>query len=305
MESRTPRLETSAVFKSILVAARNTEADHTALARAKLCASPGATVTLLDVVYEPALEGYLGNKEIYEPLRSRVVRERRQRVEKLAETLTADGVAAAGSAVWDHPLEEAIAKEARRVRADLVVATPLPSHRGGLAHSDWRLVTTCPVPVLIARSSAAHTYQRIVAALDPYHAHAKPAELDAAILASAKAMQAVTGATLTAVYCYLPINYFGADVGVQWSGFEHRRLEALHELLDAANLPRTAARLVEGLPHAVLERMLDGGEADLIVMGGLARGRLKELVIGSTAERVLHRAHGDVLVVKPAAATSQ
>jgi nucleotide-binding universal stress UspA family protein len=39
-------------------------------------------------------------------------------------------------------------------------------------------------------------------------------------------------------------------------------------------------------------------------MGALARGRLKELVIGSTAERVLHRAHGDVLIVKPAPAVS-
>jgi universal stress protein E len=304
MERSPPRLETCGVFKSILVVARNTEADHTALARAKLCAGSAAPVTVLDVVYEPALEGYLGNKEIYEPLRSRVVRERKQRAEKLAETLTADGIAATGSAVWDHPLEAAIAKEARRLRADLVIATPLPSDRGGLAHSDWRLVTTCPVPVLIARSSAAHGYRRIVAALDPYHAHAKPADLDGAILASAKAVQALTGATLTAVHCFMPINYFGADVGVQWSGFEHRRLEALHELLDAVNLPRTTARLVEGPPHTVLEQMLDGGEADLVVMGALARGRLKELVIGSTAERVLHRAHGDVLVVKPAAAVS-
>jgi nucleotide-binding universal stress UspA family protein len=41
------------------------------------------------------------------------------------------------------------------------------------------------------------------------------------------------------------------------------------------------------------------GEADLVVMGGLARGRLAELLLGSTAERVLHHGRGDVLVVKP------
>ena len=304
MESSAPPLETSGVFKNILVVARNTEADQTALARAKLCARSGATVTVLDVVYEPALEGYLGNKEIYEPLRSRVVRERRQRAEKLAETLAAGGIGATGSAVWDHPLEAVIAKEARRVHADLVIATPLPSDRGGLAHSDWRLVTTCPAPVLIARSNATRAYRRVVAALDPYHAHAKPADLDAAILANAQEVRAVTGATLTAIYCYTPLNYLAADVAVPPPVFEDGRLEALHELLDAANVPRTAARLVEGAPHTVLERMLDGGDADLVVMGALARGRLKELVIGSTAERVLHRAHGDVLIVKPAAAVS-
>jgi hypothetical protein len=39
--------------------------------------------------------------------------------------------------------------------------------------------------VLIARSNATRAYGRVVAALDPYHAHAKPADLDAAILANA------------------------------------------------------------------------------------------------------------------------
>lgn len=276
-----------------------------ALARAKVCAGSTAIVTLLDVVYEPALEGYLGNTQVYEPLRSRVVRERRQRAETLAQSMTASGVACAGTAVWDHPLEDAVAKEVRRLRADLVIAAPLASDGGGLAHSDWRLITTCPAPVLVVKSTAADPYRDIVAALDPFHAHAKPADLDDAILANAKSVRAVTGATLTALYCYLPLNYFGAELSAPPNGFEDGRLEALHELLDAANVPRTAARLVEGEPHTVLERMLDGGEADLVVMGALARGRLKELVVGNTAERVLHRARGDVLVVKPAAAAAR
>jgi len=34
-------------------------------------------------------------------------------------------------------------------------------------------------------------------------------------------------------------------------------------------------------------------------MGALARGRLAEFLIGSTAERVLHHGRGDVLVIKP------
>ena len=55
---------------------------------------------------------------------------------------------------------------------------------------------------------------------------------------------------------------------------------------------------VAGAPHAVIEDLQRRGEADLVVMGGLARGRLAELLIGSTAERVLHQGFGDVLVVK-------
>ena len=44
----------------------------------------------------------------------------------------------------------------------------------------------------------------------------------------------------------------------------------------------------------------DRGEADVVVMGVLARGRVKEWLIGSTAERVLHGVPIDVLAVKPA-----
>ena len=45
--------------------------------------------------------------------------------------------------------------------------------------------------------------------------------------------------------------------------------------------------------------MQQRGEADLIVMGALARGRFAELILGNTAERVLHYGGGDVLVVTP------
>jgi universal stress protein E len=34
-------------------------------------------------------------------------------------------------------------------------------------------------------------------------------------------------------------------------------------------------------------------------MGAISRSRLRELFIGSTAERILDRLHCDVLVVKP------
>jgi len=49
----------------------------------------------------------------------------------------------------------------------------------------------------------------------------------------------------------------------------------------------------------VLAKMQQRGEADLVVMGALARGRFAELVVGNTAERVLHYGNSDVLVVTP------
>jgi universal stress protein E len=56
---------------------------------------------------------------------------------------------------------------------------------------------------------------------------------------------------------------------------------------------------VVGTPHDVLRTMQQRGEADVIVMGALARGRVAEFIVGNTAERVLHDASADVLLVAP------
>jgi universal stress protein E len=290
-----------AMFRKILVLVRGRDPAQPALQRAALCASSNTELVLLDVVHEPLLDGYLGNTEIYEPLRARVVAERSEYVQELVAALLARGLEVTGKAVWDHPLDEAVAKEVRARGADLVViARPGPGV-GGLSHSDWRLISTCPAPVLVVRGSAEHKYRHIVAAVDPFHTHAKPAKLDLAILDQARELQAQTGATLRAIHCFAPFEYFGANLPMsanQTSGEDVRRAE-LENILRKSDLQAAAARLETGATHEVIKRLAEDGEADVVVMGALARGRIKDWLIGSTAERVLHDARVDVLAVKP------
>lgn len=274
-------------------------ANEAVLARLPQVARRGAEVGVLDVVHVPALDGYLGNTAIYEQLRTRVLAERRERAATLAQKLRDEGFAAHATAVWGHPREDAVARHAAAVSAALVVF--VPHIGGGLSHGDWRLVQTCPTPTLIVNGPGSKPYRRVVAAVDPFHANAKPADLDAAILAVAKVLAERNRASLTAVHCYVPVSYFGAELGPPLASddnFSDARREALDELLRAAQVDPAAAKVVAGEPHAVLQRMSETGEADVIVMGVLVRGRIKELLIGSTAERVLHHTRADVLVVK-------
>lgn len=290
------------MFKKILVIPNADDPHQPVVSRALLCADSATDVEVFDAVYEPLLEGYLGNKEIYARLRSRVLRERLDRVQALAKVFTDAGHRASATALWDHPLDRVIAREATSKHVDLVVTAPMQSHIGGLSHGDWQLVLTCPAPVLLVKSDGAPKYRHIVAAVDPFHAHAKPADLDALILSYAKRLQELTGARLTVLHCFTPMGYFGADLGessIPSDTESQDRQHALHDLLRAAGVDVTAARLVAGAPHAVLGEMIDRGEADLIVMGALARGRLAHLLVGSTAERVLHRSSADVFVVNP------
>jgi universal stress protein E len=289
------------MFDKVLVLADHGDPNHPALRRALACTGQGGEVEIFDAVYEPMLEGYLGNKAVYEPLRSRVLAERRARAAALAHAVESWGVRGTAHAIWAHPLHRAVADEVAARGIGLVVIAPARA-QGGLSHSEWQLVTSCPAPVLVVKSDAQSPYRSIVAAVDPFHSHAKPADLDGAILRHAKALQADMRAALTVLHCYTPVEYFGADLGqppAHDPAFADGRQEALQALCRDAGLPPAAAKLVAGAPHTVLESLAERGEADLIVMGALARGRFAELVVGNTAERVLHHGQPDVLIVKP------
>jgi universal stress protein E len=295
------------MFDKVLMLADGDDPNQPALRRSLQCVDDAGELEVFTAVYEPMLEGYLGNKQIYEPLRSRVVRERRERVASLARAAESWGVKAHGNAVWAHPLGQAVADEVAARGIDLVVGAPAEVHQGGaaatsgLSHSVWQLVTSCPVPMLVVKSDGQAPYRHIVAAVDPFHAHAKPAALDAEILRVAAGLKKRTGAALTVLHCYVPVDYFGAELGplpTQEAALTAARDEAMRALCLEAGVPSTAMRLVAGAPHTVLQDLQRSGEADLIVMGALARGRLAEFLLGSTAERVLHHGRGDVLVVK-------
>jgi universal stress protein E len=263
-------------------------------------------VEVFEPVYESLLEGYYGNKEIYEPLRRRLVQERLEHALVLAAELKAGGCHVSADAVWDHPLDRAIARRVVARDIDLVVTQPLAGRAGALSNADWRLLAICPAPVLVVNSDGTTQYRHIAAAVDPLHAHAKPAELDEAILEHAKALQSLSGADLRVLHCFVPLAQLGAGADFDQlplkdaeSAFEQGRRHEVEQLVAKAGLPRSVIELSSGRPEAVLQRMAEHGEADLVIMGALSRGRLKDFLIGSTAERVLHRSTVDVLAVKP------
>jgi universal stress protein E len=314
MEPASSLAETPRMFKRILVLADGNDPGQPAVRRALGCVDDDGALEIFAIVYEPALEGYMGNTAIYEPLRQRVLAERRENATALARAVESQGVRSSAKAVWAQPMHAAVAAEVEAGGIDLVVAAPANLHQGGggrdrgLTHGDWQVVANCPAPLLIVKSDGVAKYRSIVAAVDPFHTHAKPAELDREILGRARALQAATGGTLTALHCYLPVEYFGADlagIAPRDPRFVDARLEAVRQLCTDAGVPPSAARLVAGAPHAVIGAMQQRGEADLVIMGALARGRFAELILGNTAERVLHHGNGDVLVVTPPRANAR
>src|SRR5687767_4928974 len=134
---------------------------------------------------------------------------RREQLEKVAARIRKHGIDVDVAADWDYPPYEAIIRKAQRVSADLVV---VENHHGTgrhparwlLAYTDWELLRLCPIPVLLVKSRRLYHRPRVLAAVDPSHAYAKPSNLDRQILrAGAQLVHALRG-ELHALHVFNP-----------------------------------------------------------------------------------------------------
>ncbi len=280
---------------------------HTSAAAVRAVAiarSTGASLEVYDVVHEPALAPYRGIEAVHDRVRDRMVADRAERLGRLAERLSVDGVKVEATAQWGERVDRSVARRVLERDVDLVITDS--THRSDESHEqDWRVVAMCPVPVLIARRPPASAYRRVIAAVDPLHAHAKPGALDQAILQHAHSVSQLFGASLHVVHCYVPLTAMGmgADAGLvageAQDAFDASVRKAVQSALDEAGLHGVQASVQAGRPETVLDRLASEDHATLIVMGALSRSGLKRLLIGSTAERFLRRSTADVLLVNP------
>lgn len=225
-------------------------------------------------------------------------------LEGLAQPLRAAGLDVS-TAARDAPTADALLDEAADFGADLLVHGTARGRR--FADADWRIVRDAPCPVLFTQGAPPSGYRQALAAVDPLHAHDKPAALDDALVGAAQALVDPAGGQLHLLHCHLPPQYVPMRApGAGARGALHpedRPLEVLRlALQQLAQRHGIAADNVYLEPGDAREGILDmAGRlgADLVVMGAVSRSRLKRLLIGSTTEAVLDRLPCDVLAVKP------
>lgn len=293
------------MFKNILLVPSSDEPTQPGVKRVTELAARSASVEVFKPVHDTLLDGYMGRADLYERLRNRLVEEHSERIAAIARQLASHGLESFAKAQWSRAYDQAIAHEVMAQRIDLVVTEPLRGDVGGWTQQDWRMLSLCPAPVLVVKSDGTDPYQRLVAAVEPLHKHAKPAELDAAILALAGSLQSALRGTLRVVHCFSPLTNLAIDAAESLPlddaerALEEAHRNRLRELVTQAGLPAESAEILAGKPSEVLGALYERGEADLVVMGALSRGRIKDFLIGSTAERLLRRVDGDVLLVKP------
>jgi universal stress protein E len=234
-----------------------------------------------------------------------------EELERIAARLRREGLTVRVAADWDFPAHEAIVRQAGRSKADLIVAECHAGRRltPWLLHlTDWELLRASSVPVLLVKSTRKWRRPVVLAALDPTHAFAKPARLDAEILKAGAQVAGALRGSLHAMHAYaalpvgtLPVTGATADFVEQIaSAAQSRARKAFDHALRTVKIPRSRRHLVEGLPVEAVPRTAREVGSAILVMGAISRSGLKRIVIGNTAERVISRLPCDILVVKPA-----
>ena len=283
-----------------------------ALAKAAMLANKtGAQVTLFHSLYSP----YVAGEQFYSPdaLEKDIegaVNARKAQLAKLARQLEKDGGGVRVRVRWDYPVYESIVREVMRERIDLVVAE---SHRHTrvarvvLSNTDWQLIRLCPCPVLFVKTATPYDRLRVLAAVDPLHAHAKPGALDSAILQAGRDLAEAFNGRLHAVHSYMLATPFTSGVLMEpvplpVNVAEQHLAEvkqAFEKLVEPFGLGPRRTHLRAGNAGEEIPEVAEEIDAAVVVMGAVSRSGLKRLFIGSTAERVIDHLKCDVLVLKP------
>ena len=304
------------MYKKILLAIGHLDHPHSrAIARtAELARRSGAAVELFHGLGDPTYLSTLvpgGGREVRALMRESGAAAR-ARLQRLAASTLFRDVQVSVHAEWDHPPYAAVVRRAQRIAADLVVTE---THGHGRAARwlfgsvDWELVRACPCPLLIVRSRGQRRDGSVLAAIDPLHAHDKPARLDREILRHALSLSRLLDGPLHVAHTWLPLAlvlpaspamaepmYVPPEAA---RSYQQAITRGFQRLTKPLRLPRKQLHLTPGDVVAELPAVARRARAATVVMGAVSRSGLKNLIIGHTAQRLMDRIPSDILVIKP------
>ncbi len=218
-----------------------------------------------------------------------------------------------------------IVHEVLRNRRDLVVKIPEASDWLDrlFGSEDMHLLRKCPCPVWLVKSEAPKAYRRILATVDVDDRY-QPDELETrhalnrqvlelagslalsefAELHVAHAWDAVGESAMLGAFVYEPedkvITYVDQVRRQHEASLDGLMREVTRQLGQAAMEylnPRT--HLVKGLARKEIPALAKQINADLVVMGTVARTGVPGFIMGNTAETILNQIDCSVLAIKP------
>ena len=308
-------------FSNILFVSDRTTDDSAALGQAVALASNNqARLTVVGLVETSEREKAASNAKI-ELLLDAMVEQRRDELQSLVRDIYAAGITIENKVLVGKGFLQII-REVLRHERDLVIKSAKAA--GKFARSfgttDMKLLRKCPCPVWLVKPSQQGAFRQILVALDYDHEDPQVEVLNVQLLEMAMSLAVSESARLHVIHAWrLPHEDLltSSHTRIYFTEHEIDRMVKEEEAIRRAWLEALVARrwgllgkeaadgleprlhLPRGRANELVPDVSNKVGADLVVMGSLARAGIPGLLVGNTAEDILHRIHCSVLTVKP------
>ena len=246
-------------------------------------------------------------------LRQKAIDEQFAVLEKMTEPLRDKGLRVTQKVAWDRPLNEAIVREAIEIEPDFVFKDT--HHHSALSrtlltNTDWHLIRECPFPLWLVKPDGERKTASVMAAVDPTDEHGQTTLLDQQILGSAQFIADHLHKPLQLVHVFEPPPMLlagtlpgsapsaGVDMGTISEQAHQAHADALDRFAREAGITPANVHMKEGDQVELLPEAATELNAEVVVMGAVARSALQRAIIGHTAEKTLETFACDVVIVK-------
>lgn len=234
----------------------------------------------------------------YDAVKDEILADNQERLDQLVQGQNVETILD-----WQAHPYQGVASQAEALSAVLIVMMMSEHHAlSDLLHKgdDWHLLREAPCPVLLL-SRMEHPFRSVVAAVDCLKDSEHTQALNARVLDEARALADTMKLPLSVISVMPDPGYAYGELAASKLIVEYRShaesvvREAQNQLL--ARLGVTAERQIVavGAVERELEKAVE--DAGILVIGTIANKGWKGFFIGNTAERLLTRAKGDMLVV--------
>jgi universal stress protein E len=231
-------------------------------------------------------------------------------VEQVLEDLVDEAARRKVRARWavasGYPWMEIIREVRRNGHQMVLVGSRNPAHkrRRLLGSTSTKLLRKCPAPVWVVRPETESAIKTVVVADELSDVGRRCVEL------GVRAAQLLDARLLVLHAAQYPLEGHLRRTGASSTQIDayrektrHKAEQILHEHLSMTDYRTitqgTQVQVIEGPPDVVIEEALTEHQADVLVMGTVARGGIPGLLVGNTAERLLPVVNCSLIAIKP------
>ena len=235
-----------------------------------------------------------------------------EELERIVAAIADMGLNISTSVIQDRPASDAMVAKALDCEPLLVVKGTVyhsPAERATFTFNDWQLIRKLDYPLWLVKPRPWSEKPIIIAAVDPMYPHEDDGRLTQAIVDFARSLAEICGGKLLLLHTYERLEEVSSFAKLEFKPMkvpvreleekmrdEHRR--HLDSLAARNDVDVGAIHLLPGRTRDILPAFARTQNADVVVMGAVARSGLQRRIIGSTAEHVLDHVPCDILVAR-------